>query len=245
MENQFMDSGVQTTHAVQPMIDIRQSEPIVMQPVAEQAAQNESGLFSVADLFIIALLVAALAFILFYVGKVAKRAKRQIDGIDGRTDMALSEMKDEIASLRSQIATGSPRQSVRYEQPVKGVKTVTLANRESKKKSVSHEIRYASMQAPDGNGILRISERSMTTVSSQQKMFELELDMEAGTGVYRVNMDAKPLILQDLLMFKAFVKPFTFSGDVHRATIKNVKDGRIVRQDGFWVVEEPLEVKID
>lgn len=106
------------------------------------------------------------------------------------------------------------------------------------------QVKYATLQSPDENGILRFSERTMTDVSSSQKMFMLEIDQQSGTGTYRLNPQALSFILSDLQMFRDFVKPFTFSGNSSKAVLKDKVPGKIIKKGNFWVVEEPLEISI-
>lgn len=106
------------------------------------------------------------------------------------------------------------------------------------------QVKYATLQSPDENGILRFSERSMVDIASPQKMFMIEIDNQSGTGLYKINPSAINLILGDLLMFRDFVKPFTFSGNPLKATIQDRKPGKITRRGNYWVVEEPLEISI-
>lgn len=108
-----------------------------------------------------------------------------------------------------------------------------------------YQIKFATLQSPDENGILRFSERSMIENSSPQKMFLLEIDTVRGIGTYRINPSAKGLILGDLQMFQDFVKPFNFSGDSINATIQDKVPGKISRQGNFWVVDELLEISIN
>lgn len=107
------------------------------------------------------------------------------------------------------------------------------------------QIKFATLQSPDENGILRFSERSMIENSSPQKMFLVEIDTIRGIGTYRINPSAKNLILGDLQMFRDFVKPFTFRGDSIDATIQDKTPGRISKQGNYWVVEELLEISIN
>ena len=102
-----------------------------------------------------------------------------------------------------------------------------------------------TLQTPNENGVLRFSERSMVEKSTPQKMFLLEIDVQAGCGTYRINPEAKKIILNDLQMFQDFVKPFTFSGDSMNATIQDKTLGKIVKQGNFWVVEERLDIIIN
>lgn len=84
----------------------------------------------------------------------------------------------------------------------------------------------------------------MVESSSPQKMFVLELDMQAGSGTYRVNQDAMRMILDDLQMFKDYVKPFSFSGNPTHAIILDKHLGKVTKQGAYWVVEAPLEMSI-
>ena len=93
--------------------------------------------------------------------------------------------------------------------------------------------------------MLRFSERSMVEKSTPQKMFLIEIDVESGCGTYRINPEAKKIILNDLQMFQDFVKPFTFCGDSMNATIQDKTLGKIVKQGNFWVVEERLDIIIN
>lgn len=106
------------------------------------------------------------------------------------------------------------------------------------------KVLYATLQSPDENGVLRFSERSMIEKSSSQKLFQVEIDLATGTGIYKINPDAIPMILADLQMLKDFVKPFSFSGNSSTATIKDKRVGRITKQGSFWIVDEPLEISI-
>ena len=106
------------------------------------------------------------------------------------------------------------------------------------------KVLYATLQSPDENGVLRFSERSMIEKSSSHKLFQVEIDLATGTGIYKINPNAIPMILADLQMLKDFVKPFSFSGNSSTATIKDKRVGRITKQGSFWIVDEPLEISI-
>lgn len=106
------------------------------------------------------------------------------------------------------------------------------------------KVLYATLQSPDENGVLRFSERSMIEKSSSQKLFQVEIDLASGSGIYRINPNAIPMILADLQMLKDFVKPFSFSGNPSTAIIKDKRVGRITKQGSFWIVDEPLEISI-
>ncbi|MCD8289983.1 MAG: hypothetical protein LUC91_00595 [Prevotella sp.] len=106
------------------------------------------------------------------------------------------------------------------------------------------QLRYATLQAPDGNGVLRFAERSMTETPSSEKMFKLELNMETGKGTYRINTDAMSMILGDLQLFQSFVKPFSFKGSLSSVTIRDKKPGIISKSGNFWLVDERLEIEL-
>lgn len=130
------------------------------------------------------------------------------------------------------------------EQNVHAVNTDYGRKQQPKAKKASMQIRYATLQSPDENGVLRFSERSMTDSPSPQKMFLLEFDPSTGTGTYKINPSARELIVGDLQMFRDFVKPFTFSGNPMNVNIQDKKFGKIIKQGNFWVVEELLEISI-
>lgn len=120
----------------------------------------------------------------------------------------------------------------------------SASNNKKRNKAVGKEIRYATLQAPDEHGRLRFSERSMSNNPTPEKMFILEIDSMGGTGVYRINPEAVSHILNDLQMFHDFVKPFSFSGNPMKATLKDKKEGRITKSGDFWIVDELLEITI-
>lgn len=105
-------------------------------------------------------------------------------------------------------------------------------------------IKYATLQSPDDQGVLRFSERSMTDDPSPQKMFQVEINPQKGTGIYRINPQAVGFILSDLQMIRDFVKSFRFSGNPATATLVDKEPGKIVKNGSFWIVEEPLEIVI-
>lgn len=106
------------------------------------------------------------------------------------------------------------------------------------------QIRYATLRMPDELGVLRFSERSMSEEPSEQKMFILELDPISGTGTYRINPKAMSTILQDLDVFKNFVKPFSVTGNITGATVIDKVIGKIIKDGQYWVVDQPLEITL-
>ncbi|MBD5312083.1 MAG: hypothetical protein HDS13_08030 [Bacteroides sp.] len=117
-------------------------------------------------------------------------------------------------------------------------------HRKDQMSSPSSQIRYATLRMPDELGVLRFSERSMSEEPSEQKMFILELDPISGTGTYKINPKAMSTILQDLDVFKNFVKPFSITGSITGATVIDKVVGRIVKNGQYWVVEQPLEITL-
>lgn len=160
----------------------------------------------------------------------------------------IEKISNEVQTLKGKLTptTKSPI-------PKKIEPTIVLEEQDNKYMEVTREnenpkqvqIKFATLQSPDENGILRFSERSMIENSSPQKMFLVEIDTIRGIGTYRINPSAKNLILGDLQMFRDFVKPFTFSGDSVNATIQDKIPGKISKQGNFWVVEELLEISIN
>lgn len=160
----------------------------------------------------------------------------------------IEKISNEVQTLKGKLTptTKSPI-------PKKIEPTIVLEKQDNKYVEVAREnenpklvqIKFATLQSPDENGILRFSERSMIENSSPQKMFLVEIDTIRGIGTYRINPSAKNLILGDLQMFRDFVKPFTFSGDSVNATIQDKIPGKISKQGNFWVVEELLEISIN
>lgn len=159
--------------------------------------------------------------------------------------MRIDRLNEEMNVLNQKIVNirnNAPTRIV--ETNPHGTHTEYERKQPQKPKKVVTQIRYATLQSPDENGVLRFSERSMVEASSPQKMFLLEIDPSTGTGIYRINPSAMGLIVGDLQMFRDFVKPFTFSGNPMSANIQDKKFGKITKQGNFWVVEEPLEISI-
>ena len=169
--------------------------------------------------------------------EVIKNALQTIEKIS----YEVQTLKDKLKSTsKSPTPKGNEPITVQEEQNEQDV-NVTRENESQK----PFQIKFATLQSPDENGVLRFSERSMIENSSSQKMFLVEIDPMRGIGTYRINPSAKNLILGDLQMFRDFVKPFTFSGDSVNATIQDKIPGKISKQGNFWVVEELLEISIN
>lgn len=150
----------------------------------------------------------------------------------------------EIKALKQSLQSASRQTSARTTETTVRPNVQSNIQYEPKLPKRQTLLKYATLQSPDENGILRFSERSMIDSSSSQKMFMLEIDNESGTGIYRINPTAMSLILADLQMFRDFVKPFTFSGNPLNASIQDKVPGKIIRKGNYWVVEEPLEISI-
>lgn len=180
-----------------------------------------------------------------------QKLQRKLNEKDEAIDNALQTI--EKLSNEVQILKSKPESTINS-LPCKEIEPVIVpAVRDNKNVDVTREnekqnhlqIKFATLQSPDENGILRFSERSMIENSSPQKMFLVEIDTMRGIGTYRINPSAKSLILCDLQMFRDFVKPFTFSGESVNATIQDKIPGKITKQGNFWVVEELLEISIN
>lgn len=78
--------------------------------------------------------------------------------------------------------------------------------------------------------------------SSDRDLFKLELDSNGTTGTYHINPNATTRIMNDLQLFQSFVAPFTVSGPIDRARIKELKEGTLVKEGSYWVVERRLTV---
>ena len=144
--------------------------------------------------------------------------------------------------LRSVLEPSSPKAIEPFSSPVAQNAELTEQMEQIKSEKI---VRYATLQSPNELGVLRFSERSMVETPSSQKMFILEIDMQAGVGSYRINPAAVSLILADMQLFKEFVKPFTFSGNLMNAKIQDKVSGKIVKKGNFWVVEELLDIIIN
>lgn len=181
-----------------------------------------------------------------------QRLQRKLNENDEVVKNALQtieKISNEVQTLKGKLTPTTTKSPI----PKKIEPTIVLEEQDNKYVEVTREnenpkqvqVKFATLQSPDENGILRFSERSMIENSSPQKMFLVEIDTIRGIGTYRINPSAKNLILGDLQMFRDFVKPFTFSGDSVNATIQDKIPGKISKQGNFWVVEELLEISIN
>lgn len=187
--------------------------------------------------------------------KVTEKLTKEIHNLkqhlsDKEIDLArklekIDALSTEIKSVKQSLHSASRQTSTRMIEPTVRPNVQSNTQREAVKPTKRQSLlKYATLQSPDENGILRFSERSMIDSTSPQKMFMLEIDNESGTGIYRINPTAMNLILADLQMFRDFVKPFTFSGNPLNASIQDKVPGKIIRKGNYWVVEEPLEISI-
>ena len=183
-----------------------------------------------------------------------KRIKGQLSQLENKVNDSLNQLNEKVESMSGSLDLQyrEIKDMKKSHSPVRGSNTVSQPKQEVKAEKTEKiakntkettVIRYATLQAPDENGVLRFSERSMTDTPSPQKLFLLEINPEVGTGVYRINPIAVSVIMSDLQMLKDFVKPFTFSGDIANATIEDKTVGRISKQGALWVVDDPLEIK--
>lgn len=103
-------------------------------------------------------------------------------------------------------------------------------------------VKYGTPLMPDtATGRLKFAVRSLHD-SSDNGLFKLELDSNGTTGTYHINPNATTQIMNDLQLFQNFVAPFTVSGSIDRARIKEVKEGTLVKEGSSWVVERRLTV---
>lgn len=201
--------------------------------------------------------LAASVCVGFIAWKMITAMRKEIDSLK----KSINELNAERNNLRKEfeiLSSSFKSQKLDFETMRKGFSAVThrstapqpsdqrqeRSKKEPVKSQPSIQILYATLQSPDANGVLRFSERSMTETPSPQKLFQIEIDTAAGTGIYKLNPNAMSAIKHDLQLVKDFVKPFTFSGDIASATIKDKRVGRLSRQGNFWVVDEPLEISI-
>ncbi|MDE5956977.1 MAG: hypothetical protein K2G78_01560 [Muribaculaceae bacterium] len=176
--------------------------------------------------------------------------ERNVSDMDARSKDDLSQIQDlssRINSLEQRIDNLGARRatvSVAHDIIDNPKHRNVVGNTEISPAKTSRLVRYATLQAPDENGVLRFAERSMTEISSPEKMFLLEIDSASGTGEYRINPSAMQFILSDLQMFRDFVKPFSFSGNPATASIQDKTYGQIIKSGNYWVVSEKLEISI-
>lgn len=165
--------------------------------------------------------------------KSLKYAKGRIDALSSHVE-ALDSTPRDYSQQYSAVDTG-----------VVSTRMVHKAEPNMKvQKSPATEIRFASLQSPDAQGVLRFSERTMTAGKTPDKFFMLEINQEEGVGTYRINPDALDLIRGDLQLLGYYVKPFSFNGDPMKAKITDKKPGKITKRGKFWEVEERLEISI-
>lgn len=201
-----------------------------------------------------ALAVALIACFLSH--KVKSSMQKEVDDIKlclAKKDKEMAEIQAQMDNFKYENAQQEQRLNevtkclggmTAASTPYRDTKCVTTDRTAKPAKASMAVVRYANMQSPDENGVLRFSERSMTEANSAQKMFVLELDILTGVGTYRINPDATRMIMDDLQMFKDYVKPFTFSGKPAQATIKDLHLGKLTKQGTFWLVDTLLEVSI-
>ncbi|MDE5877010.1 MAG: hypothetical protein K2H47_05890 [Muribaculaceae bacterium] len=159
------------------------------------------------------------------------------------TNYSLTSLNTRLSKVES---TTSYLQDFWYQNSISS-KVSEYGNSSNERERISSPttlIRYATSRMPDELGVLRFSERSMSEEPSEQKMFILELDPVSGTGTYKINPKAMNTILQDLDVFKNFVKPFSVTGNITGATVIDKVIGRIVKDGPYWVVEQPLEITL-
>ncbi len=184
--------------------------------------------------------------ILSDIQKIHHRLNENEDAINNALQ-TIEELNNKLKTLKNNVSSAPKYSTHQIIEPVAEPKEQEIEYVDKMKQSENHkqlQTKYATLQSPDENDILRFSERSMIETPSPQKMFLIEIDTQLGIGTYRINPSAKSLIISDLQMFRDFVKPFTFSGDSVNATIQDKTPGKISKHGNFWVVEELLEIII-
>ena len=209
---------------------------------------------------IILVVVLALAYVCYKQIKNLMDSIQKCINISKDHDHAINSQKTAIESLRNRLE-GLEQNVARSEAKTSVIttsqnepgnvsmggtipSTVMQKSPEPIKKSMSSAVMYASLQAPDANGILRFAERSMTDEVNDKKMFEVEIDTVNGTGTYRVNPHAMSMLMSDLQLLRDFVEPFTTSGNTPAQKIINDKPGKIHHEGKFWIVDELAKIKI-
>ncbi|MCM1223514.1 MAG: hypothetical protein NC548_54595, partial [Lachnospiraceae bacterium] len=98
---------------------------------------------------------------------------RKLDKID--------TLSTELKSVKQSLHSASRQTSSRTVEPTVRPEVNRIVPSETVRPAKRHTLlKFATLQSPDENGILRFSERSMVDSSSPQKMFMLEIDNESG-----------------------------------------------------------------
>lgn len=177
--------------------------------------------------------------------KLQKRLDNQEEDTRQTLDKTIDSLSNEIKELQVSVDSMSCKNYVPDVEPRMENDSPVWDTKEIAKDTERIKVRYATLQSPDENGVLRFSERSMVEEPSSRKMFIIEIDSQNGIGTYRINPAATGLILDDLQMFHDFVKPFTFSGNLKNAIIQDKTPGKIIRHGNYWIVDELLEITIN
>jgi len=176
--------------------------------------------------------------------KLQNRLDNQEEYTRQTLDKTIDSLSNEIKVLQESVNSMSYKNYVPDVEPRMENDNPARDTKETAKDTERIKVRYATLQSPDENGVLRFSERSMVDNPSLEKMFIVETDSQNGMGTYRINPAAISLILNDLQMFHDFVKPFVFSGNVNNAVIQDKTPGKITRHGNYWVVDELLDITI-
>ncbi len=107
---------------------------------------------------------------------------------------------------------------------------------------VEKEIVFATFSSPGSSGVISCPEYAMEKSSTPYTYFIMELDKATGRGTYRINPNAKAVILEDLQRIRYFVKEFTINNTP--VAIDDAVEGIIVRDGDEWKVERLLEIKL-
>ncbi|MGN0222925.1 MAG: hypothetical protein ACI4AM_02740 [Muribaculaceae bacterium] len=170
----------------------------------------------------------------------------------GNIKQKVANLKDEVEALnRLPQAHACGAQSAAATASAGGVQSVSAGaskpvaasqHKASAPAAPPKTVKFGTPMMPDqGTGRLKFAARSLHA-SSNSDLFKLELDANGTTGTYHINSDATTQILNDLDLFKIFVAPFTMPVSLNRAKVKEVKEGTLVKEGSYWVVERRLTV---
>lgn len=200
------------------------------------------------------IVVVSLAYICYKQIRVLKRHLYNLKKKFSEQNDSIVGLNEIIQTMRTRldiIEQNASASSIQIPEPsrrdVKQGATVSAFSKNVSQETViptSRIVKYATLQAPDANGVLRFAERSMSDEATEQKMFEVELDTITGTGVYRINHKAISVLLDDLQQLCDFVEPFTMDGNASARNIVNDKPGRIHQEGKFWIVDERAKIRI-
>lgn len=229
-------------------------------PAEEMSANADNSLYAQCVNIGVFVVVFALFYFFYKQANSLKWRLKEISRKITEQNDIINRQKNSLETLRNRLdklelnAEAKPTSKVKLSatktrtEPEQKQKTIAVTDT----KSIDSEpeilstriIKYATLQAPDANGILRFAERSMTDEVTDQKMFEVELDTATGLGTYRINRTAMSLLMNDLQQLREFVEPFTVNGNISAQRIIDDKPGKIHQEGKFWIVDELAKIKI-